>query len=128
MMEYMELGDLSAFLKRNNHSIPLSLALKLASDVALALRDLHNSGIIHRDLKPGNVVIGNAKGTLCAKVTGMYRFSFLFFFFFPQVFLSLNFLFLFFYFPFSFLFLSCLFLSYLFLYFSFRFLTLSFLS
>lgn len=52
-MEYFAKGDLRARIKRG---IAPAEAVQLLSQVALALKAIHEFGIVHRDLKPENIM------------------------------------------------------------------------
>lgn len=56
VLEYMRNGDLKAYLKSHG-SIPMSLRLKWAYQVAEAVDLLHKNGIIHCDIKPRNLLL-----------------------------------------------------------------------
>jgi Tol biopolymer transport system component len=55
VMELVEGEDLSQVIARG--ALPLTDALPIAKQIALALEAAHEAGIIHRDLKPANVKI-----------------------------------------------------------------------
>jgi serine/threonine-protein kinase len=55
VMELIEGEDLKERISRGK--LPLDEALSIASQIAEALEEAHNSGIVHRDLKPANVKI-----------------------------------------------------------------------
>jgi serine/threonine protein kinase/Tol biopolymer transport system component len=55
VMEYLEGETLESRLKKG--ALGLDHALKLAIEIADALRAAHRRGIVHRDLKPGNVML-----------------------------------------------------------------------
>jgi serine/threonine-protein kinase len=55
VMELIEGEDLKERISRGK--LPLEEALSIASQIAEALEEAHNSGIVHRDLKPANVKI-----------------------------------------------------------------------
>jgi Tol biopolymer transport system component len=61
VMEYLEGETLSVRLARGR--LPVSDALRIASEIASALDQAHRHGIVHRDLKPGNAMLtkGGAK-------------------------------------------------------------------
>jgi serine/threonine protein kinase/formylglycine-generating enzyme required for sulfatase activity/pimeloyl-ACP methyl ester carboxylesterase len=55
VMEYLEGETLAARVARG--MLPLDEVLRIASEVADALRQAHGQGIVHRDLKPGNIML-----------------------------------------------------------------------
>jgi eukaryotic-like serine/threonine-protein kinase len=68
VMEYLEGGDLSAWLKQRG---PLSIeqAVEFVLQACEAIAEAHGLGIVHRDLKPANLfVIMRADGILSVKV------------------------------------------------------------
>ncbi|KAJ6016304.1 kinase domain containing protein [Penicillium herquei] len=56
ILEYMKNGDLKTYLQAQN-SIPRSLKLKWAYQIAEAVSLLHSNGIIHCDIKPRNLLL-----------------------------------------------------------------------
>ncbi|KAM5572055.1 hypothetical protein ABKV19_012230 [Rosa sericea] len=57
--EYLSGGSLRKYLHQQEpHSLPLSLVLKLALDIARGMQYLHSQGILHRDLKSENLLLG----------------------------------------------------------------------
>jgi len=67
--EYIKGGDLHQLLKeRGVNSIPWSVKMKLAFDVASAFSYLHSKKVIFRDLKAKNILIDEQGTTLRAKV------------------------------------------------------------
>ncbi len=60
VMEYLEGETLAARLERG--ALPLSEALKTATEIASALDKAHRLGIVHRDLKPGNIMLVKSGG------------------------------------------------------------------
>jgi len=61
VMEYIPGRPLEAVIEQEG---PLSIdrALRIATQIALALEEVHRRGVIHRDLKPGNVMIEDLAG------------------------------------------------------------------
>lgn len=63
ILEYVDGGDLDAYLRRG--AVPEPLALHIAHEIALGLAHLHAMcderglplGLIHRDVRPGNVLV-----------------------------------------------------------------------
>src|SRR6185369_8877617 len=55
VMEYLEGETLAERIARG--PLPLSQVLRIATEIAEALRHAHRAGITHRDLKPGNVML-----------------------------------------------------------------------
>ena len=55
VMEHLEGETLAQRLERG--PLPVSEALKVASEIADALDKAHRQGMVHRDLKPGNVML-----------------------------------------------------------------------
>jgi len=56
LLEYMKNGDLKTYLQAQK-SIPMSLKLNWAYQIAQAVSLLHSNGIIHCDIKPRNFVL-----------------------------------------------------------------------
>ena len=56
VMEYMKNGSLEDRLKREKTLVPLEV-LKIAMEIANALKAMHTKSITHRDIKPGNILI-----------------------------------------------------------------------
>jgi serine/threonine-protein kinase len=55
VMDYMEYGSLRRYL-RETGKLSLSEAVRIAYEVALALKELHEMGMLHLDLKPENIL------------------------------------------------------------------------
>lgn len=61
VLEYMKNGDLKTYLQTHeSDSIPTSLKLKWACQVAEAVDLLHRNGVIHSDIKPRNLLLDAA--------------------------------------------------------------------
>uniref|UniRef100_UPI00398EA774 inhibitor of nuclear factor kappa-B kinase subunit beta n=1 Tax=Pristiophorus japonicus TaxID=55135 RepID=UPI00398EA774 len=69
-MEYCEGGDLRKFLNKFDNCCGMreSPVLTLLTDIASALRYLHENRIIHRDLKPENIVLQQGELRLIHKI------------------------------------------------------------
>jgi serine/threonine-protein kinase len=64
VMEFVSGQSLDQILSRDDHKLPLEIALQLAHELAEALDCAHGQGVVHRDLKPANILItedGHAK-------------------------------------------------------------------
>ncbi|MDH5606339.1 MAG: serine/threonine-protein kinase, partial [Anaerolineae bacterium] len=57
VMEYVEGGDLRAFLKSHPGGLAQERVLRIAIEIADALTRTHHLGVIHRDIKPGNILL-----------------------------------------------------------------------
>ena len=67
VMEYCEMGDLSAYLVQVKPDI--NQRIVFMTQMALGVNYLHNQNIIHRDLKPENVLITNKSRENVCKIT-----------------------------------------------------------
>jgi eukaryotic-like serine/threonine-protein kinase len=68
VMEYLEGGDLDAWLKERGR-LPIEQAVEFVLQASEAVAEAHSLGIIHRDLKPSNLFcIRRADGRLSVKV------------------------------------------------------------
>ena len=56
-MPYIEGADLASILKEQG-TLPVPRALRIARGVVSALVSAHGAGVVHRDLKPANVMVG----------------------------------------------------------------------
>jgi serine/threonine protein kinase len=56
VMEYIENGSMSQYLKSNYNELDLYGKLELFYDIAQGLKDIHNKGFIHKDLHSGNIL------------------------------------------------------------------------
>ena len=54
-MEYMAGGSLADWLDRRK-KLPVSTAVEIASQIALALDGAHSAGLLHLDVKPSNIL------------------------------------------------------------------------
>jgi tRNA A-37 threonylcarbamoyl transferase component Bud32/tetratricopeptide (TPR) repeat protein len=62
-MPYVEGESLAARLHRE-HQLPVSEALRIATDVAGALAYAHDRGFIHRDIQPHNILLSSGHAVL----------------------------------------------------------------
>lgn len=68
VMEYLDGGDLSAWLKQHGR-LPAEQVAEFVLQASEAIAEAHALGIVHRDLKPANLfVIRRADGALSVKV------------------------------------------------------------
>jgi eukaryotic-like serine/threonine-protein kinase len=61
VMEYVPGGDFEDLIDRHG-SIPETMLLRIAADVASGLTHAHERGIIHRDIKPRNILLDERGG------------------------------------------------------------------
>jgi tetratricopeptide (TPR) repeat protein len=64
-MDWVDGENLAALLARV-HTLPPSQVCDLATQICIALRDIHAANVVHRDLKPGNLLIGRSGELLVA--------------------------------------------------------------
>lgn len=64
VMEYLEMGDLAAYVQ----NLTVIEILRLFIQVCDGLAHLHDRNIVHRDIKPANILID---GTGCPKITDL---------------------------------------------------------
>jgi len=57
VMEYVETGTLTDWLKKNE--LTVDQAIQICSKIGLALHSVHLKHIVHRDLKPSNILLRN---------------------------------------------------------------------
>ncbi|MGO9835013.1 MAG: serine/threonine protein kinase [Polyangiaceae bacterium] len=68
VMEYLEGGDLAAWLKQRG-PLPIEQAVEFVLQACVAVADAHALGIVHRDLKPANLFcVRRSDGQLSIKV------------------------------------------------------------
>jgi serine/threonine-protein kinase len=68
VMEYLEGGDLAAWLKQRG-PLPVEQAVEFVLQACVAVAEAHVLGIVHRDLKPANLFcVRRSDGQLCIKV------------------------------------------------------------
>lgn len=68
VMELMNGGKLSDFLSDSQALKPLSIRLKLALDVAQAVRYMHSKGVLHCDIKTENILLKLENSKYTAKL------------------------------------------------------------
>jgi hypothetical protein len=72
VMEYVDGGDLAAYLRRVGN-LPLHEVLRIVKSIAAALRVIHSKRVYHGDLKPQNVLLRRADGTVKVTDFGISR-------------------------------------------------------
>ncbi len=68
VMEYFENGSLKKYLKKMKYTINEKIAAKIAYQVGIGLKYLHQFGIVHRDIKPENIMVANAGENFMVKL------------------------------------------------------------
>ena len=63
VMEYIENGNMSQYIKSNYSKLNLFNKLCLFVDITRGLKVIHSKGFIHKDLHSGNI-LGNGKPLL----------------------------------------------------------------
>ena len=61
VMEYLNGGSLTNYLKKNKFNLSDKRILEIIYQIALGLQYLHQYGIVHRDLKPDNIMMTEKK-------------------------------------------------------------------
>ena len=69
VMERVDGGSLSQYLKRRGHRLGTEEAIQICIDLLEGLSVAHAQGVVHRDIKPDNVLIDDTSSELRAKVT-----------------------------------------------------------
>ena len=69
VMEKVDGGSLSQYLKRLGDRLETTEAVHVCIDILEALSVAHAQGVVHRDIKPDNVLIDDTTEALRAKVT-----------------------------------------------------------
>jgi hypothetical protein len=72
VMEYVDGGDLAAYLRRVGN-LPLHEVLRIVKSIAAALRVIHSKRVYHGDLKPQNVLLRRADGMVKVTDFGISR-------------------------------------------------------
>src|SRR5689334_6553526 len=68
VMEYLDGGDLSAWLKERG-ALPVEQAVEFVLQASEAIAEAHALGIVHRDLKPSNLFVTRRRdGSMTVKV------------------------------------------------------------
>ncbi len=65
LMEYVDGNSLSAFIKHyrgRGAYLPLNEVMRITTQVARAIRYIHQEGFIHADIKPGNILLRRTDG------------------------------------------------------------------
>jgi serine/threonine-protein kinase len=57
LVDGVDLRAVLASLKRSGGRFPVAAALRIVTDIALALGHAHARGIVHRDVSPGNILV-----------------------------------------------------------------------
>ena len=73
LMDYMPGGTVKDLVKKKG-ALPISQAIQIATQVAVAMEVAHVHGIIHRDIKPDNIMF-DADGTPKLADLGVARFA-----------------------------------------------------
>ncbi|MBF6170493.1 serine/threonine-protein kinase [Nocardia blacklockiae] len=61
-MQYVEGGDLAQLIRRGPAVLDVARVVRIVSEVAAGLDEIHRAGLLHRDVKPANILIAEQPG------------------------------------------------------------------
>ena len=68
VMEFVEGGTLTQYLKEKGGKLPVPEAVALVQGIAQGLAYAHRKNLVHRDIKPGNILLQSEAGELIPKI------------------------------------------------------------